>query len=673
MPMLIIDGQAVKVKEGSTVLDAAKQAGIFVPTLCHHEGLEPFGACRLCVVDVTRPEWEGWWKMVVACMAKCEDGWMVSTQTPRVLETRKTLLDLLLARCPNTPAIQNLAESVGLEKTTVQPDADPTDCVLCGLCTRVCETYVTAAISTIGRGTQKAIGTFMDRPPQNCVGCGGCALVCPTGNIKAKEKPLAYEIWGQTFPKAVCSVNADKCVACGLCEEVCPWSIPRVSFSVDRHAAAFILSEQCRGCGVCAGACPTGAIIQQGYAFDELTEKALVKDGKPVHGPIVVFACSRCNLKGQELPDAVQLVEIPCAGRISVPLVLSLLGQEVKGVLILGRHQETCRFNGAEDFIQEAVFRMKLGLSMVGQPTEWVEFVVPRAGPDGPKTAVIEYCRNIFDIPAGSQFAPFAKQVIRGETTATSVALIQEMSLKPKIPSPNLAWLCAHQLLPPAPNEDVLFVGTLPYVDILAGMLLRPVNIPKVIQTALNVLKHTGLDEPGVAFADPKHLIQEEIDRFAKARTVFVLCEQDKSMLEAKGILAVNLVDWLPKHICITPPTEPVKVACDDTDISKTLVQALGFEPLVLGPEPLQGLFVSPKQGTMALERFVTAEQQGARLVLILDTMAWTHAAVLTRFGTWRPSRVIPVLPHELAFLALGQATFSFASIEHALEHTNKA
>ncbi|MFH1177072.1 MAG: 2Fe-2S iron-sulfur cluster-binding protein, partial [Acidobacteriota bacterium] len=97
MVSLTVDGKAVRVREGATVLEAARQAGVHVPTLCQHEALEPWGGCRLCLVDVTKKSWDGWCKLVVSCMFPVEDGLIVLASTERVLATRKVVLDLLLA------------------------------------------------------------------------------------------------------------------------------------------------------------------------------------------------------------------------------------------------------------------------------------------------------------------------------------------------------------------------------------------------------------------------------------------------------------------------------------------------------------------------------------------------------------------------------------------------
>ena len=204
MPRMTIDGKSVRVKEGAFLLDAARQAGIQIPTLCYHEAIESWGGCRLCLVDVTRPSWEGWCKMVVSCLYPAEDGLVVMTNTDRVLATRKIVLDLLLARCPETPLIQTLARQYGIEKTSYVPNLEPTDCILCGLCTRVCDHIGVSAISSVNRGIGREVAPPFHQAPPACIGCLACAEVCPTSCIPYKTSERERVIWEKTFQMARC-------------------------------------------------------------------------------------------------------------------------------------------------------------------------------------------------------------------------------------------------------------------------------------------------------------------------------------------------------------------------------------------------------------------------------------------------------------------------------------
>jgi len=200
MPSLTVDGNRVTVPEGATLLDAARAAGVRVPTLCHFDGLEPWGGCRLCVVDLWRPGWDAdWFKMVTACNHPAEDDVKVFTATERVLETRAVVLDLLLARCPHTPLIQRLAREHGIEQTSFMPNPELTDCILCGLCTRVCDHIGVSAIASVNRGAGREIAPPFHEAPPDCIGCLACAEICPTDCIPYQTSATSRTIWGKTF------------------------------------------------------------------------------------------------------------------------------------------------------------------------------------------------------------------------------------------------------------------------------------------------------------------------------------------------------------------------------------------------------------------------------------------------------------------------------------------
>jgi NADH dehydrogenase/NADH:ubiquinone oxidoreductase subunit G len=205
MESLTIDGKRVAVRAGATLLEATRAAGAAVPTLCHHPALEAWGGCRLCMVDITRASWDGYARMVAACMYPAEDGLIVTTASERVVETRRVVLDLLLARCPDTPLVRELAAAHGLSETTYRKSATPTDCVLCGLCTRACDQVGRSAISSVDRGAGREIAPPFRQAPPDCVGCLACAEVCPTGFIKYQTSDRERTIWGQRFDMQRCS------------------------------------------------------------------------------------------------------------------------------------------------------------------------------------------------------------------------------------------------------------------------------------------------------------------------------------------------------------------------------------------------------------------------------------------------------------------------------------
>jgi len=178
---LEIDGKKIEVEKGKTILEAAKGIGIDIPTLCYHPALEPLGACRLCSVEIEK---RGRRRIVTACNYLVEDGLVINTKSHDVIEIRKMLLELLLGRCPEERRIQSLAQEYGVARFKLEDER----CILCGLCTRVCDELVgVSAINVINRGVERAIGTPYRELSDDCIGCGSCVLVCPTDAIKLEK------------------------------------------------------------------------------------------------------------------------------------------------------------------------------------------------------------------------------------------------------------------------------------------------------------------------------------------------------------------------------------------------------------------------------------------------------------------------------------------------------
>jgi predicted molibdopterin-dependent oxidoreductase YjgC len=187
MTTLAIDGQTVHAEPGMTVLEAAQRAGIRIPTLCHHEGIEPYGACRLCTVEITDGART---TLQASCCLPAREGLVVRTDTPAVTQGRKLLFQLLLARCPKVPAIRRLAADWGVHDTPFSPKDE--DCVLCGLCVRACAALMgPEAIAFRGRGVSREVGTPFDFPSETCVACGACTYVCPTGSVQMEARTAA--------------------------------------------------------------------------------------------------------------------------------------------------------------------------------------------------------------------------------------------------------------------------------------------------------------------------------------------------------------------------------------------------------------------------------------------------------------------------------------------------
>ena len=192
---LRIDGRKVEAEPGMTILQAARRAGIHIPTLCYHEALSPYGACRVCLVELRR---EGRSRLVTACNYPVEEaeGAEVLTASERVLRNRRMVVEMLLFRCPHVRVVQDLARQVGIERPRFEPEDPAEDCVLCGLCVRACREIVgVEAIELVDRGVHTRVRPPFEQPPQSCIGCGSCAYVCPTGHIRLEERDGVRVIW----------------------------------------------------------------------------------------------------------------------------------------------------------------------------------------------------------------------------------------------------------------------------------------------------------------------------------------------------------------------------------------------------------------------------------------------------------------------------------------------
>lgn len=221
-----IDGVAIEVEPGTTVLQAAKKAGINIPTLCYDSRLAPFGACRMCVVQVEQMGT----RLVTACAAPVVEGWTIHTNNPLLKKIRSTVLEMLLIHHPlDCPVcdkageckLQRLAFEHGPDKNRLlyaqQRFSDPIDlrsplierdtnrCVLCGLCARICEEFqCVGEISFIRRGFASFIGTVYNRPLE-CEFCGQCVSVCPVGALTPRPFRNKIRAWELESTASVCT------------------------------------------------------------------------------------------------------------------------------------------------------------------------------------------------------------------------------------------------------------------------------------------------------------------------------------------------------------------------------------------------------------------------------------------------------------------------------------
>jgi len=246
---LTIDDQQVSLAPESTVLEACEELGIKIPMLCYHKALSGYGACRLCLVEV---EQQSRTDVQASCTFPVQEGLVVRTNTERVQRTRRIMAELLLARCPEMEKVKEVAAELGVTETRFPKKNE--DCILCGLCTRVCsELMKSGAIDFRGRGNTREIGPAYDKHSPICMACGACAVVCPTGAVDLHEV-------SSRPPRPVTSAYDAGLVQRSSIYIPYQQAIPKVPV-IDRNTCMhFLKDENLDACRACESACPAKAI-----------------------------------------------------------------------------------------------------------------------------------------------------------------------------------------------------------------------------------------------------------------------------------------------------------------------------------------------------------------------------------------------------------------------------
>lgn len=241
MVKLKIDGIELEVFEDTTILKAAEKAGIWIPTMCHCDYFEPYGVCRLCSVEVIHGKRR---RLVTSCNYPVREGISVETNSEKVKWIRKMLMELMMSRWPNVPAIKEMAVQLGIEKprfVSLEVDEAKDACILCGMCVNVCKEVVgKSVLGFVNSGIERKVVLPFDERSDDCITCGACAYVCPTGHIKLKtlehergalkdwylgSKTAIYVPTMQAVPR-VPTIDVDNCInkitgGCKVCSTYC--------------------------------------------------------------------------------------------------------------------------------------------------------------------------------------------------------------------------------------------------------------------------------------------------------------------------------------------------------------------------------------------------------------------------------------------------------------------
>lgn len=245
MHTVTLDDVEVQVEDGQTILDAAKKAGIWIPTLCYNPTLTPGGNCRICMVELDRG---GWTKMVTSCNYPVRGDIKVKVNSEKAMRIRRGVMKLLLARAPESEELKELALRMGVKGTPYPKVTESLrNCILCGMCTAVCEEVIGhSAISFAGRGVDRAVAAPFRQPSEDCIACGACVVVCPVGTIQMRIHADTGEAEISPFKTRVKLLYCEECGAQMVTELVNRDMMNRVKFNWKEYRERLRLCPECR-------------------------------------------------------------------------------------------------------------------------------------------------------------------------------------------------------------------------------------------------------------------------------------------------------------------------------------------------------------------------------------------------------------------------------------------
>jgi len=245
VPTVTIDGCKVEVEKDATVLDAAKKAGIWIPTLCYHPAVSSNGSCRLCMVELDRGDWR---QLITACNYPVRRDIVVYVSSERAQQARCGVMELLLARAPESEELKALAKRMGVKQTHYPTVTESQrNCILCGLCVTICEQIIgKAAIGFAGRGVDRTVAAPFRQPSEDCIGCGACAAICPVGTIKVRVHKDEQEVEISPFKSRVKLLVCKECGAFIVSTQVVEQALARIGIDSDQLREIVQLCPKCR-------------------------------------------------------------------------------------------------------------------------------------------------------------------------------------------------------------------------------------------------------------------------------------------------------------------------------------------------------------------------------------------------------------------------------------------
>ena len=245
MPTVKIDGIPVQVEAEATILDAAQNAGVWIPTLCHHPAVTSVAACRICMVELDRGNWK---QLVTACNYPVRGDITVSVMSETAVRARQGVMELLLARAPESEELRELAARMGVKGTPYPTVTESQrNCILCGLCIRVCEEAIgQSAIGFAGRGVERVVATPFRMASEDCIACGACAAVCPVGTIQIRMHPKSQEVEISPFKTRAKMLVCEECGERLVAEPVAGKVLEKVKLDWEEFRRRARLCPACR-------------------------------------------------------------------------------------------------------------------------------------------------------------------------------------------------------------------------------------------------------------------------------------------------------------------------------------------------------------------------------------------------------------------------------------------
>jgi bidirectional [NiFe] hydrogenase diaphorase subunit len=257
VPTVTIEGKQVTVPRDATILEAAQRANVWIPVLCHKPGVEHTAACRICMVEV----WTGAepavsdsakagkpGRLVTACNYPVRRDVTVDVNGERATRIRRGVMELLLARSPESEELGELAARMGVVGTPYPKVTESQrNCILCGLCVTVCEQAIGAsAIGFAGRGVERAVAAPFRQPSEACIACGACAAVCPVGTIQVRIHADTAEAEISPFKSRAKLLTCEECGVRLVTVPVAQAMSDRVGFNWEEFRTLSRLCPVCR-------------------------------------------------------------------------------------------------------------------------------------------------------------------------------------------------------------------------------------------------------------------------------------------------------------------------------------------------------------------------------------------------------------------------------------------